>query len=75
MSCKAAIALSGRKKFNGNELQLNVYSYGSGLDFYDFNDRTYDQQIERFIHIDPETEFLQESFCPFRSSQSTVTPV
>jgi RHS repeat-associated protein len=65
VSSKAANALSGRKKFNGNELQQNEFSDGSGLEFYDFNARTYDQQIGRFIQIDPETEFLQESFSPF----------
>ena len=53
VSSKAANALSGRKKFNGNELQQNEFSDGSGLDFYDFNARTYNQQIGRFHNIDP----------------------
>ncbi|HET8689186.1 MAG TPA: RHS repeat-associated core domain-containing protein [Methanosarcina sp.] len=47
---------SNKKGYNGNEIQADEFSDGAGLDFYDFNARTYDQQIGRFIQTDPMTE-------------------
>ncbi len=56
-----------QKKFNGNELQTLEFGDGSGLELYDFNARTYGQQIGRFIQIDPKLEDGgQESMSPYQ---------
>ena len=55
-----------KKGFNGNEVQQKEFSDRTGLDVYDFNARTYDQQIGRFIQIDPKAnEAGQESLSPY----------
>jgi RHS repeat-associated protein len=60
-----------KKGFNGNEIQKKEFSDGSGLELYDFNARTYDQQIGRFIQIDPTPEDGdQESLTPYHFSGS-----
>lgn len=69
ISSKAAGSLVNKKGYNGNELQSKEFSDGSGLDVYDFNARTYDQQIGRFIQIDPTPEDgEQELLTPYHFS-------
>jgi len=66
ISSKAAGGMNNKRKYAGNELQSQEFSDGSGLEFYDFNARTYDQQIGRFIQIDPlSDEDDQESSTPY----------
>jgi RHS repeat-associated protein len=70
ISSKAlAFGKENKKGYAGNEIQNKEFSDGGGLELYDFNARTYDQQIGRFIQIDPESEEAdQESWSPFHYS-------
>jgi RHS repeat-associated protein len=61
-------AAENKKGYNGNKLQNKEFIDGSGLDVYDFNARTYDQQLGRFIQIDPLFEDDQESLTPYHFS-------
>lgn len=66
ISSKAAGKLENRFKYNGNKLESGEFSDGSGLEVYDFNARTYDQQIGRFMQVDPLADQEdQESFTPY----------
>lgn len=66
---KGANYAENRKKYNGNELQSGEFADGSGLELYDFNARTYNQQIGRFLQIDPRAdEGSQEALSPYHFS-------
>jgi RHS repeat-associated protein len=69
ISSKTANSLENKKRYNGNELQNKEFNDGSGIEFYDFNARTYNQQVGRFLQIDPTPEDgEQESLTPYHFS-------
>jgi len=76
ISSKAAGSLINKKGFNGNEIQSKEFSDGSGLELYDFNARTYDEQTGRFIQIDPLSNIgKQERLSPYHFAEDNPSKI